>query len=77
MCIRDSKKSFVDEPAGAVLYYILFENQNSEENGMTAEYYENINHFLVGLFNDILKIEGKALRAGEYREIDVYKRQAE
>ena len=38
---------------------------------MTAEYYENINHFLVGLFNDILKIEGKALRAGEYREISM------
>ena len=43
----------------------------ARKTACTAEYYENINHFLVGLFNDILKIEGKALRAGEYREISM------
>ncbi len=34
-------------------------------------HFDDLNGFLVGLFNDILKIEENALRAGEYREISV------
>ena len=34
-------------------------------------HFDDLNSFLVGLFNDILKIEENALRAGEYREISV------
>ena len=30
-------------------------------------HFDDLNGFLVGLFNDILKIEENALRAGEYR----------
>ena len=36
-----------------------------------AGYLENLNEFLVGLFNEILKIEGNALCSGEAREISV------
>lgn len=36
-----------------------------------AQRYEEVNDFLVGLFNEILKIEENTLRAGEYREISV------
>ena len=32
---------------------------------------ENLNEFLVGLFNEILKIEGNALCSGEAQEISV------
>ena len=34
-------------------------------------HFDDLNGFLVGLFNDILKIEENALRAGEYQEISV------
>ena len=36
-----------------------------------AGYLENLNEFLVGLFNEILKIEGNALCSGEAQEISV------
>ena len=60
-----------------MVYFELFEYQiknnlkGKERGGKMAGNLENLNGFLVGLFNEILKIEGNALCSGEAQEISL------